>query len=111
MTAAVDQRRDRAVAQARDNDRMPADVSRLVVALLGDLAGMPELDPCGVENPLHLQFEDAGIGIDVTVNGIATHQTGNIPHVTSPLADGDGIRSSSTPTSGSWSIRSTVSII
>jgi hypothetical protein len=60
----VDQRRDAAVGEPRDYDRMLAEHRRLIVAVLGDLLCMGEVDPSRVEDALHLQIEDFRVRIN-----------------------------------------------
>jgi hypothetical protein len=74
VTAAVEQRSDAAVAQPRQDDRVLADIGRLVVARLADLAGVPEIDPGAPEYALHLEVEDRRIGIDRPMHRIAAYQ-------------------------------------
>ena len=67
VRAGVDQAVQPAVLVARDHDRLAADVGREVVAGLGDLALVREVDPVALEDVLHLELEDLFVGEDPPV--------------------------------------------
>ncbi len=78
MAAAVHERGHAAVREPRNDDGMTTDVGGLVVALLGDLAIVPEIDPGAIEDPLHLERKDLGVGVDRAMHGIPPDQAGDI---------------------------------
>lgn len=62
VAAGVDEGVELAVAVARDDDRLAADLGGQVVVDSGNLAFVGEIDPVALEDVLHLQFEQAWIG-------------------------------------------------
>ena len=64
MGAAVEQRADRALRIAQQDDRPQAESRGDEIVVLGDLAFMPEIDPDRAEDLRHLGLEDRRIGID-----------------------------------------------
>ncbi len=62
VAAGVDQRVQLAVLVAGDHDRLPAHVDRQVVVVVRQLALVGQVDPVALEDVLHLQLEDVGVG-------------------------------------------------
>jgi hypothetical protein len=63
------------VAVAHQHDRLAPHLGGEIVAGVFDLALVADIDPGGLEDPLHLQFEDGGIGIEPTVHATGPDQS------------------------------------
>ena len=70
VRAGVDQAVQLAAAVAGDHHRLAADVGGEVVAGVGNLCLVGEVDPVALEDVLHLQFEDVLVGEDAAVGAI-----------------------------------------
>ena len=68
MGAAIEQHVDAVVVMPRHDDGLAAEFGRDVVARVGDLAGVADVQPGAPEDALHFEFEDIRIGIDPPVN-------------------------------------------
>ena len=68
--AGVDQAVQLAAAVAGDHHRLAADVGGEVVAGVGNLCLVGQVDPVALEDVLHLQFEDVLVGEDAAVGAI-----------------------------------------
>src|ERR1700733_8191812 len=101
VTTAIDQPRHRAIREAGDDDGVLADIGGLVIALLGDFAGMGKKHPCLVEDHIHLHVEDVLIGIDRPVHRVVSDQASDILHQNTPsfLFSCSSIAANSGPTS------------
>ena len=55
----------RSVGVAHHHHRLASDLGGEIVARIFDLALVPDIDPGGIEDPLHLQFEDGRIGVEL----------------------------------------------
>src|ERR1700730_10457379 len=98
MPAAIDEGRHRAVGEPRDNDRMPADSRRLVIAVLGNLRFMADEYPGQVKALIPLHFEDVRIGIDGPMDRIVSNEIfDRKPHQSAPLTCPCRDRRSATP--------------
>jgi hypothetical protein len=81
VAAGVDQRVQLTFFVTRDHDRLPADVGGEVVVVVGQLALVGEVDPVALEDVLHLQLEQFGIGERLSTSavepvlGIHQHRT------------------------------------
>src|SRR5262249_57603333 len=64
----------RALVVAHQHDRLAPHARGEIVAGLFDLALVPDIDPSGIEDPLHLEVEDGGIGVDPTVHATGCDQ-------------------------------------
>ena len=70
VRAGVDQAVQLAAAVAGDHHRLAADVGGEVVAGVGNLCLVGEVDPVALEDVLHLQLEDVLVGEDAAVGAI-----------------------------------------
>ena len=68
--AGVDQAVQLAAAVAGDHHRLAADVGGEVVAGVGNLCLVGQVDPVALEDVLHLQFEDVLVGEDAAIGAI-----------------------------------------
>jgi len=59
---------------AHQHDRLASHARGEIVAGLFDLALVPDVNPGGVEDALHLELEDGGIGVDATVHATGCDQ-------------------------------------
>src|SRR4029077_12061936 len=59
---------------AHQNDRLAPHARGEIVAGLFDLALVPDIDPGGVEDALHLDVEDGGVGVVPTVHATGRDQ-------------------------------------
>jgi len=66
VTARVDKGVQLAIAIPRDKDGLAPHVGGEVVVLVWDLALVGKIDPVAFEDVLHLEFEDLGVGEDVS---------------------------------------------
>ena len=70
VCAGVDEAVQFAVLVPGDDDRLPADVGGEVVARVGHLALVGQVDPVALEDVLDLQFEDLLVGEDPAVGAV-----------------------------------------
>ncbi len=66
------------VRRAHHQHILVAQARGVIVARPGHLAFMSHVDPGTPVDPLHLQIEDRGIGIDATVHAVAAHHRGQL---------------------------------
>ena len=59
----------------RHDDWFPAHARREEVARVGDLALVADHEPGAAEDPIHLEVEQGGIGVDRPVDAVRLDQT------------------------------------
>jgi hypothetical protein len=70
MAAGIDERVEFALLVPGDDDRLPPDVGREVVADVRDLAFVREVDPVPLEDVLHFEFEEFLVGENAPVGAV-----------------------------------------
>ena len=68
MGAGVDEGTDPAIFLPDDEDRLPANIGCVIVAMLGHLALMAQIDPDLAEHPIHFGIEHRRICVDTAVD-------------------------------------------
>ena len=80
---------DAAIVGARHQHLVAAEVGAQEVVRLGDLALVGDEQPGAAENPLHLELENARIGVEAPMHHVGAHQfaqlaLGNLGHRAAP---------------------------
>nr|GEU28163.1 hypothetical protein [Tanacetum cinerariifolium] len=70
--AGVDEGMEFALAVARDEHGLAAHVGGAVIVVVGQLAFVRQVDPVALEDVLHLQFEQGGIGKGAAVQAVSS---------------------------------------
>src|SRR5262249_30078786 len=68
----------RLISVTHHDDGLAAELGRDVVARLGDLALMPDIQPGAAEDPAHLELENTRIGIDAAADAPRLNQTRDV---------------------------------
>src|SRR5262249_4736370 len=68
----------RPLVVAHYNDRLAPHARGEIVAGLFDLALVPDIDPGGTEDAVHLELEDGGIGVEPTVHATGRDQASKL---------------------------------
>ncbi|KAG1241073.1 hypothetical protein G6F68_017045 [Rhizopus microsporus] len=67
-----------AVGSAHHQHVLVAQAGGVIVARLGHLAFVAHVDPGAAVDPLHLQIENGGVGVDAAVHAVAAYHRGQL---------------------------------
>ena len=75
MRAAIEKHMHRAIPVAHHQNGLRADGRPEIIACIGDLAVMTDIDPCIGEQMVHFELEDFLVDIDIAMHLALANQT------------------------------------